>query len=239
MTKKRIIIMGAAGLVSFAGTFFFAWRINPSESQSAETMQPTSAGAGQEIEWKLPVPEADMKSGIGDSIMTKAMMEKQLKRLIYEVREKMQEYDNKLQGLEVQEQRLQMAQDLIKKDIEELTNLRLELASTVTNLKGERDKLLKSRVEITQAEKQNLMSIAATYDKMDVSSAAKILTNMCAGQMQGEQFENGSLDDAVKILHYMSERSKGKLLAELVSSEPKLAAVLCQRLKQVTEEKQP
>jgi len=45
----------------------------------------------------------------------------------------------------------------------------------------------------------------------------------------------GSFDDAVKILHYMTERTKAKLLAEMASSEPALAAVLSQRLKQIVE----
>jgi hypothetical protein len=40
----------------------------------------------------------------------------------------------------------------------------------------------------------------------------------------------------VKILFYMNERSKGKLLSEIVSTEPKLAALLCQRLKKVVEQ---
>ena len=79
------------------------------------------------------------------------------------------------------------------------------------------------------------MSIAATYDKMDPTSASKILTNMCASRAQDDGFGGSSFDDTVKILHYMTERTKAKLLAELVTSEPKLAAVLCQRLKQIVE----
>jgi hypothetical protein len=35
----------------------------------------------------------------------------------------------------------------------------------------------------------------------------------------------------------MTERTKAKLLAELVTSEPKLAAVLCERLKEIVEQK--
>jgi hypothetical protein len=41
----------------------------------------------------------------------------------------------------------------------------------------------------------------------------------------------------VKILHYMTERTKAKLLAEMVNSEPKLTAALCERLKQIAEVK--
>jgi len=139
----------------------------------------------------------------------------------------------------VHEQRLQRAHNLIKKDIEQLNNLRIELASTVVHLKDERDKLLKSRVEISRAEKVNLMSIAATYDKMDAASASKILTNICGsgGVKKGvsRAGRSSGVDDAVKILHYMVERTKAKLLAELVVSEPRLAAELCQKLKQIVE----
>jgi predicted RNase H-like nuclease (RuvC/YqgF family) len=163
--------------------------------------------------------------------MKKTMTEKRLNILVYEVREKIQEYDAKLQGLETGEQRLQRAHDLIKKDIEELNNLRIELASTVASLKSERDKLLKSRVEIAKAEKNNQITMAAAFDKMDSESAGKILTNM--SKMQKGGVGGSSLDDAVKILHYMTERTKAKLLAGLVTSEPQLAALLCQKLKQI------
>jgi hypothetical protein len=46
---------------------------------------------------------------------------------------------------------------------------------------------------------------------------------------------SSSFDDAVKILHYMTERTKAKLLAELATSEPALAAAMCKRLKQIVE----
>lgn len=158
--------------------------------------------------------------------MKKAMTEKQLKSLIYEVREKIQEYGSKLEGLKLHEQRLQMIQDTLKKDIEQLDNLRIELASTVASLKEERDKLLKSKVEIAQEEKSNLTSIAAAYDKMDAEAAGKILTNM-------SQAQNDNADDAVNILYYMTDRTRAKLLAQLAASEPKLAAHFCKRLKEI------
>ena len=71
---------------------------------------------------------------------------------------------------------------------------------------------------------------------MDPAGASKIISSMCAKQLESGKAEGGSIDDAVKILFYMNERSKGKLLAEIVSTEPKLAAVLCQRLKKVVEQ---
>ena len=240
MSKKLIIITAAAGIVSFAGFFTFAWltKTTPQGRSPGTPGLNQPAVAGKETELKLPPMQIGTTSavGTGDSEMKKAMTEKQLKNLVYEVREKIQEYDNELQGLEAWERRLKMAQDTLKNDIENLNNLRIELASTVASLKEQRDKLLKSRVKIAETEKVNLISIAATYDKMDAASAGKILTNMCAsGSTSQKQSGASSFDDAVKILHYMTERTKAKLLAELVTSEPKLAAVLCQRLKQILE----
>jgi hypothetical protein len=237
---KKIIIMASAGLVSFAGAFVFAWLTCPSvQDHPAATEQPVAVGGSPEQELSLP---DNVITEAGDSAsgpMKKALTEQQLKNLIQEVREKMRQYDNRLQTLTVEERRLQMAQDMLKEDINNLNNLRVELASTVANLKSERDKLLKSRLEIDQEEKVNLASIAATYDKMDASSAGKILANMCTvgGQTQNSQNAqtSGGYDDAIKILHYMTERTKAKLLAELAVSEPQLAAVLSQRLTQIVE----
>jgi flagellar motility protein MotE (MotC chaperone) len=230
----------AAGLVSFAGAFVFAWLTNPSPArQPDESKQPALAGG--ETGQGLPRPQiaAIDAANTASGLMKKTMTEQQLKNLVQDVREKMREYNDKLQGLEVREQRLQVAQDVLKKDIENLENLQIELTSAIANLKSKRDKLLKSRLEIDQTEKLNLVSIAATYDKMDASSAGKILTNLCTSQMKDNEVggDGSSFDDAVKILHYMTERTKAKLLAELATSEPTLAATLCQRLKQIVEGK--
>ena len=233
MNKKLIIMIAVAGLVSFAGAFAFAWftKTTPA-SRGDESSESTVARGKSELNLLQPEVAATGTVGTVGDKMKKAMTEKQLKSLIYDIQEKMQEYNDKLQNLQVREQRLQIAHSLIRNDIEELNNLRIELASTVASLKSERDKLHKSRVEIAQAEKANLISIAATYDKMNAASASKILTNMSKTQY-GKGSNN--LDDVVKILHYMTERTKAKLLAELVTSEPKLAAVLCRRLKQIVE----
>ena len=229
MNKKLIIIISAAGLVSFAVMFAFAWFTKPStQATDGEGAQPIVAAESPMV--KVPEPQASSGSTDGtiDSKVKKAMTEKQLKSLVYEVRGKIQEYDNKLEGLKIREQRLRVASDALKKDIEQLDNLRIELASTVASLKTEQDKLLKSRVEIANIEKNNLISIAATYDKMDSAQAGKILTNM-------SQAQNNGSDDAVKILHYMSDRTKAKVLASIAETEPATSAYFCKRLKQIVE----
>jgi len=242
MSKKFMIITAAAGLVSFAGAFVFAW-LTGSSQVSVPNESEMLILAGDESDQDLEQTQTSALANVAATSvpMTKAMTEQQLKNLVLDVRQKMQEYNDRLQALGVRERRLQLTQDMLKKDIENLNTLRIELASTIANIKTERDKLLKSKLEIDQIEKTNLVSIAAAYDKMDVTGASKIITNMCGTQDTSEMRTVGpgtvsnSFDDAVKILFYMTERTKAKLLAEVATSEPALAAALCKRLKQIVE----
>jgi len=232
VNKKLIIMIAVGGLISFAGAFAFAW-FTKTAPQSQNPKPNQRLLAGQEIEPKLQqAPAASSNIALADSKMKRNLREKQLNDLIYEVRDKIEEYTDKLQTLDLREQRLQITQNMLKKDIEELNKLRLELSSIVARLKEQRYMLENSRVKIAEAEKANLLSIAATYDKMDAASAGKILTNMS----QTQNSQSSGFDDAVTILHFMAERTKAKLLAELAVSDPKLAWDFCQRLKQIIEE---
>ncbi len=239
MSKKLIITTAAAGLVSFAGAFVLGWLTTPpSASGPDELSQQTLADGGAVQELPQPgVVEIGAVGTVSDR-EKKAMTEKQLKNLVFEIREKVQEYNDKLQNLEVREQRLQRAQDTLKEDIKNLNDLQIELTTIVANLKDERDKLLKSKLEVAKTEKDNLVLIAATYDKMDSSSASKIVISMCTSQTQPGKIDSqgGGFDEAVKILYYMTDRTKAKLLAELTNTEPKLAAFMTQRLKQIITE---
>jgi len=231
VSKKLIIITAAAGLISFGGTFAFSWLSKGAAADLGdESNQVTSVI--QESEQQLSAPPGGVSAVVGESTVKRGMAEKQLKSLVYSVREKVQDYNSKLQRLESREQRLEMAHHTIKKDIEKLNELRVELVSIVASVKEQQDKLEKSRVEIAEAERVNLVSIATTYDKMDTASAGKILTNMSRMKYGGE---SDGFDDAVKILHYMADRTKAKLLAQLAVSEPGLAATFCQRLKRIVE----
>ena len=240
MSKKLIIITSAAGLLSFSGAFVLGWLTQPAPAgRLDEPGQPTIASVDTVPE--LPRPVVDMTGAVGmvSDREKKTMTEKQLKNLVFEVREKVQEYHDKLQNLGLREQRLQRAQDALKEDIQNLDNLRIELATIVADIKSERDKLLKSRLEIAQTEKDNLVLIAAAYDKMEASSASKILMSMCTSQTQPGKVDSQSsgFEEAAKILYYMTERTKAKLLAELTTPEPKLAVFLTQKLKQIVEGK--
>lgn len=234
---KKIIIITAAGLVSFAGAFVLAWLTKPAPVAGSDESKARPVGASDFTGPDLSGLPEDVVVSTADSAERKAMTEKRLKSLVFEVREKIQEYNNKMQALEVQAQRLQITRDALQRDIEALNNLQIDLTSTVAGLKAQRDELLKTRVDIDKSEKANFVSIAATYDKMDAASAGELLANICKtkGQDPAVAEADGGLDDAVKILHYMTERTKAKVLAEIVTSEPQLASVLCRKLKQISE----
>jgi len=226
---KKILIFGGAGVVSFAAAFAISWVFGKPEAGGEPTtaekqaVQEQAAGIG-------PAGEAIEGAVTADESQKRAMTEKQLRSLIYEVREKISEYNAKLKQLQEQEERLGVAQGSLKKEIEKLDGLRVELASTMALLKEQQEKLNKSRIEIAKVEQQNFTAIGATYDKMEAASASKILVSMSKSQ-------DGSQNDAVKILYYMTDRTKAKLLAELSNTEPTLAAHFSQRLKQMVEQK--
>ncbi len=245
MNMKLIIIACAAGLLTFVGAFFGARMlgrkstpsvtVETTENKTSEAKPATSATQPQTESSKSAEAESQTTTE-ENTEATKGLTEKQLKSLVYEVREKINDYETKERELEVRESRLQITQDTLKKDIETLNRLRVELATMVANLKEQKNQLLATRTAITGSEKANLTSIALTYDRMDPVGASKIISSMCAKQLESGKTEGGNIDDAVKILFYMNERSKGKLLGEIVSTEPKLAAILCQRLKRVVEQ---
>lgn len=237
MNKKVLLITVALGAIGFAGAFATGWLTRPAAVKGSPSSE-LGDGTGQtpspgNTPREVLTPSA---TSADNSNNTRAMAEDQLKELIYEVREKIQEYNTKLDSLKKGKQRLLVAQQILKKDINALNNLRVDLAATVANLKSERNMLTKARIEVDQAEKSNLRAIAAAYDKMDAARASEILTNMAIGQSQNGGNRGTGMNDAVKILHFMQDRTKAEVLAELVTTESGLAALLCQKLKQVTEE---
>ncbi|MHC4293563.1 MAG: hypothetical protein ACYSTX_04645 [Planctomycetota bacterium] len=228
---KKIILLATAGLLSFSISFAIMWFITPAEPGAEVTTAEASVDPGQEGSTALSSlsgisPEAAVEE------VSRGLSEKQLENLIYDVRNKIQLYKDKLKALELQEERIQIAEATLREDIEQLNQLRAELSIIVSNIRNEQDKLQKSLVEIANTETTNLRAIASTYNRMDPTSASNILLNMTKMQTVNGQ---AGMEDVVKILHYMEDRNKANLLAELSTSEPQLAAVLCQQLKKIVE----
>jgi flagellar motility protein MotE (MotC chaperone) len=229
VNKKRIIMMAVAGVVSFSAAFGVSTFLGKGSAGTGDVNTPPEAGSASGG-GLFPLPQQRPAA----SEDKKALIEKQLSGMVYDVREKMRQYETKLEELQQQEGRMKVAEDTLKKDVEQLDNLRVELSTKVASLKDEREKLLASRVKVSQTEKANLVSVAATYDKMDAASASKIMINMSKMTEQGQG--SSGLEEAVKILYYMTDRTKAKVLAEMVTTEPKLAALVSGRLKKITEE---
>jgi hypothetical protein len=220
-----VILTVAAGLLIFGVSFGLSFLRGKKAAELAAQLQAQAKAEAAKTDETLSTKPLTDKS------VTLSLTEKQLEGLIHDVREKMREYNNKTKQLADTEQRVRIAQAQLKKDIDSLTELRTELASTVAALKQERDALLKSRIEIKESEVRNLTNIAATYDKMNATGAAEIFTSM--SKLDTEH--STGLNDVTKILYYMNDRTKAKVLAELVNTEPKLAAVLSQQLKRIQE----
>jgi flagellar motility protein MotE (MotC chaperone) len=229
VNKKRIIMMAVAGVVSFSAAFGVSTFLGKGSAGTDDVNTPPEAGSVASGGGLFPLPQQPAASED-----KKVLIEKQLSGMVYDVREKMRQYETKLEELQQQEGRMKVAEETLKKDVEQLDNLRVELSTKVASLKDEREKLLASRVKVAQTEKANLVSVAATYDKMDAASASKIMINMSKMTEQGQA--GSGLEEAVKILYYMTERTKAKVLAEMVTTEPKLAALVSSRLKKITEE---
>lgn len=229
MNKKLIILSAIIGILGFSGMFAFSWFTAKPAPETG--MDETQAVRAENTEGGIE-PIANRKTASAedllnfDSEVKKAMTEKQLKNLIYEIREKVRAYEAKLKDLDLREQRLGKTQNVLKQDIEKMNNLRIELASAVANLKSEQEKLKISRVAIEKTERNNLMALATAYDKMASDSAGEILVNI-------NKSKSSNSEDAIKILYYMQDRTKAKVLASIAQTEPAVSAYFCQKLKQV------
>ena len=212
--RLLLIILAVVGIGVFAVSFMVSRHlISPAKTQAAP---PPAA----------PAPAAP-HAAAGDVILDTppSVEEKHLYDLVKEVRQKVQDCQKREQALEEQEKRAQMARQIIDREAQNLETQRLQLASALTKLKETQAELEKTRVAIDREETVNLKRVAAVYDKMDAAAGGRILEGMCTNKQDA---------DAVKILHYMTERSVAKVLAEI--TDKSLAARLCEQLKRVKEQ---
>lgn len=221
-----MIIMILAGIVSFAGSFATTYFLKKSQPAEVAAAVENSENNDSTFGSLSSIDPAHTRIISGGQNLSKSMTEKQLNNLIYDIREKMKELQRREKELTQQEERIQTARDTLQQDIDNLDNLRVQLTTTLAKLKSQEDNLRKTVVEITIAEKANIQRLAAYFDKMDVTQSSKIMTNMASGNQ---------LDDAVKIIYSMTERTAGKLLGEIGNTQPELATILSQQLQRVKE----
>lgn len=226
MKKMHIILVAVAGLLSFVSSFGVSWY--KKQKNAAEAAVPPTATAAP----AAPTAAAQLGLGILNTAMTDksdeqlGLTERQLQNLIYDIREKIKEYNTRQKTLDDEAARIDLARQSLQTDIEQLNTLREKLDMTLAALKEQEDSLKKSVLEIEQMEKTNFQRLAATYEKMDAAQAGKIMLSMAAANQ---------LQDVVKILYYMNDRNAGKLLGEIGSTQPEVAGVLSLQLKRVKE----
>lgn len=222
MKKLHWILLIAGTLVIFAAAFgvtFFVLKSRPNLLDEETQGQAAGSGAINDT------PQAIFIGG-GDDNMSQSMSEKQLQSLIYDIRQKMEEYQFREKLLNNREERIRMAGEELQKDIERLNELRVQLTTTLASLKQQEENLQKSLIEIDEIEKRNMQRIAERYDKMDSEQASKIMVNMV---------ENKQIDDVAMILNYMSERTSAKVLGTIGMSNADIATALNEKLARIKE----
>ena len=213
MNKTRLIIIGGIVLISFVASLLLGWLMTP-------------APIAPQVVQQAPPPEPlAVSAGLAGSEAKLTPREKQLEELIRELQATISEYQLKHRKLESEQLRLQMAQQHLEKQVRDLENLRIEILAPLAALKDEQIKLDQTRLRIKQEERANLRRAAAIYEKMDAQAGSRILAEMATGSQ---------IDDAVRILYYMSEKSAARIFAEIPDDE--LASRLTLRLKQIREE---
>lgn len=216
LSKKRLVILIALAGVTFGASFAVSMLMSKSGGPATAQGEQVQQGGEENL---LAAHLAAIRPGkIGPA-------ERELEELIKEVRHKIALYAQKERQLAEREKRMQMTQDLLKKQAEELDYLRSQLVAPLSDLKEERKKLLLAQIRINREEAANLKKIAARYEKIDSATGAEILMAMCANDQHA---------DAVKILYLMSERAAAKVLVEV--TDRKLAAELLTRMKRIEQE---
>lgn len=226
MKKTHLLFIIIAGILSFASSFLVSWYMkknqpvlpeDPSASQTDPDGQIAKPGS-------LPLPRS-LHAAEADS-MDLGLSERQLQNLIQDIRDRMQEYQNKEKQLTKEAERIELAHQSLQEEIDRLNQLRNKLSVLTQSLDDKEQQLKKSLLQIEKVEQDNFKRLAATYDKMDTTQASRILSNMASGPQYS---------DAIKILYYMSERTSAKVLGEIGSNQPELAAMISMKLKRVQE----
>lgn len=222
---KKIIIILVATIMSFGISFGAVWFTKSKQAVTPEAELPiTSANTSTDIQPALePQPTLQLQT----AGPTRSLPERRLQNLIEDARNKISDYKNREDQLDDYQQQLEMTRQTLSEDITKLTTLYEELSQQILSLKQQEQNLNARIIEIKKDETKRLQQLAGVYDKMEEASSAKIFTNMMT---------NNQLDDAAKIIFFMSERKSAKVLAQMSNMEPTLARVLCTKIKHIKEQ---
>jgi len=213
MFKKKfmILILAGLGVVSFVAAYFVAGML----------------GVGRSAPPPAPLAAEEEAEGTGAARPPVEMRpsEKLLQTLIRDLRAKIDEVEARARTLDQRERRLRLAEAELRKVTQEVDDLRMSAVAAFAPLNERLKEIQQSLILVSATERANLKRVAAVYDKMTADASSRIFTEMVKSKR---------VDDAVKLLSYMQERSAAKLLAAI--SDPAMAAELSDRLKRVKEE---
>jgi len=210
--KMAILILMGLGAATFGVSYGVSLWLGAGTGTAAATM---SGGPSD-------TPSADARTDEPEPPATAHLEEKHLMALVRQVRAKMDECRDREKDLAAQEKRIQIACEDLRREAQQLETLRTHLASAAAKLRDSREALQQTRLAVAADEQANLKHTAGIYDKMASEEAAAIIESMC---------NNAQDTDAVKILHFMEERTVAKVLDAIKDKD--LVAGLTDKLKRI------
>ena len=230
MTKKTIIIFGIIGAFSCVTTFGIMFGIHKmrDKKNAEQTGESANGGTSAAISSDFSLETqagAQMISGLEPTQPT--LEEKQIGSLIVDLKTTKKNYEDKLAQLKSKEERLEKTRLNIEADMERIRAVKAEIINTISELKLQKASLEKTITEVKAVEKDNLVKLAACYDKMETDKAAQTVFTM---------MENSQIEDAAKLIYYMSDRNAAKLIGEIASKNSEYAAQISEKLKRVKEQ---
>jgi len=224
MKKRQILMLTLAGMLSFVSVFAVSWFFTRNSTEALPSAEPSQAAATNTAN----EPGSDQFAYLASVAQQQpmGMTERQLQSLMQDIRNKSRDYQKREQALDTKAERIEITSQSMQDDINRLNELRNKLSQILSDIEQKQERLQESIVEIEGIEQENFKRLASTYEKMDVTQACRIMVNMAV---------SNQLQDSVKILYYMNERTAGKLLGEIATAKPELASVICMQLKHVKE----
>lgn len=234
MTKKRLILILALLGASFGISFALSMLLGGGQAQPKEEEEKKAADA----------QAAPLDAG--PAAVTLRPDERETDVLIKELRSRIEEVKLQQRKLDERHRRLNTAAAVLKSEAQKLESLRVQLVAPLDRLKRAKVELEQARIRIEGQEVANLRAAAAIYDKMSPEESGPILEKMCEARAHllhraasilaagGEDAaaaavkdaarrmdltRRDQMEDAVRILRFMNERTAAKALGQITDSE--------------------
>ena len=209
--KKMVIVAGVLGVVSFGGAFVLTQMFRPAPAPDAQGPTTSQQAANLAL------------SGLES--MQMSVRESKLENLTSELNRQKMDLSKRSRQLDNRERQIKVAAGQLAEAARDLESMRLQLAAPLVRLKSLKESLEQTRLTISREETTNLKGIAKTYEQMSTESSSKVIEAMCTGNQ---------IRDAAKILQFMSDRGRAKLLSSL--SDQSLTARLFDMMKTIRQE---